>query len=99
MKFTKTNVLIAATLVAITSITSIAASTAFVQETSQHAELERALRLSNLSVIAVRNGDYALACRAQRELADAVVKAHAVGPDLYTVASQYNKEFCQRAGV
>lgn len=60
--------------------------------------MERAIRMSNLSLIAVQNGDYALACRAQRDVADAIVQAHVKGTDIYGVTAEHNKEFCIRAG-
>jgi hypothetical protein len=50
-------------------------------------------------MIAVKNGDFALACRAQRQVADALVKAHAKGGDLYGEVSKNNQEFCTKAGV
>ena len=78
--------------------TSVASAT-LISSNKQSKEFERATRLQNLSVVAVKNKDYALACRAQRQVADALVKAHAKGADIYTEVSKNNQEFCQRAGV
>jgi hypothetical protein len=50
-------------------------------------------------MIAVKNGDFALACRAQRQVADALVKARAKGADIYGEVSKNNQEFCQKSGV
>jgi len=96
MTFTKTKITIVAGILA---VTSLATSAALLQETNSHKEFERAVRLQNLSVVAVKNGDYAMACRAQRQVADALVKANTRGGDIYNSVSQYNLEFCQRAGV
>ena len=78
--------------------TSVASAT-LISSNKQSKEFERVTRLENLSVIAVKNGDFALACRAQRQVADALVKAKAKGADLYGEVSKNNQEFCQRSGV
>lgn len=96
MKFTKTKI---AAVAAILAVTSVAASAALVKETIAHDEFERAVRLQNLSVVAVQNGDYALACRAQRNVADALVKAGNRSHDIYQAVAQQNRDYCQRAGV
>ena len=95
MKYLKTK---STLLVAILALTSAAATAALVRESAERKDFERAIRMSNLSLIAVQNGDYALACRAQRDVADAIVQAHVKGTDIYGVTAEHNKEFCIRAG-
>ena len=90
------------TVIALSAIALVAttvASAALITSSNKSKEFERVTRLENLSVIAVKNGDFALACRAQRQVADALVKAHAKGGDLYGEVSKNNQEFCQRSGV
>ena len=42
-------------------------------------ELDRAVRLQNLSLVAVINGDYNLACKAQTQVVDALSKSKTAG--------------------
>ena len=84
---------------ALAILATTVASATLITSNKQSKEFERAARLQNLSVTAVRNGDFALACKAQRQVADALVKAHTKGADIYTEVSDNNREFCQRAGV
>jgi hypothetical protein len=95
-KFMKKTVI---ALSAIALVATTVASAALITSSNKSKEFERAARLENLSMIAVKNGDFALACRAQRQVADALVKAHARGGDLYGEVSKNNQEFCTKAGV
>jgi hypothetical protein len=95
-KFMKKLVIVSA---AVAILATTVASATLITSNKQSKEFERAARLENLSMIAVKNGDFALACRAQRQVADALVKAHAKGGDLYGEVSKNNQEFCTKAGV
>ena len=96
MKFIKTKTTL---LVAVLALTSFAATAALVRENAQHKEFERAARMQTLSVVAVKNGNYELACRAQRDAVLSLERAHSYGPDIYGQSVLNVKEFCQRAGV
>lgn len=84
-------------LVALLALTSITTSAALVREVSQHKEFERAARMENLTVVAVKNKDYDLACKAQREAITALANAKTKGGDIYGQSVNNIKEFCQRA--
>ena len=86
-------------LVAILALTSFAATAALLRENAQHKEFERAARMEALSVVAVKNGDYDLACKAQREAVNALANAHTKAGDIYGQSVANVKEFCQKAGV
>ena len=94
MKLFKTK---ASIVIAVLTLTSFVATAAFVNEVSQTKQLERAVRMSNISILAINNDNYDLACKAQREVADAIVDANAQGIDLYSSASQFNRDFCFKA--
>lgn len=96
MKYIKTK---STLLVAILALTSFAATAALVRENAQHKEFERAARMEALSIVAVKNGDYNLACKAQREAVNALASANAHGGDIYGQSVANVKEFCQKAGV
>ena len=53
-------------------------------------ELDRAVRLQNLSLVAVINGDYNLACKAQTQVVDALSKSKRESC-LITVFFQYSR--------
>ena len=86
-------------LIAILALTSFAATAALVRENAQHKEFERAARMETLSLVAVKNNDYELACKAQREAVVALANAKAKGADIYGQSVMNVKEFCQKAGV
>lgn len=96
MKYIKTK---STLLVAILALTSFAATAALVRENAQHKEFERAARMENLTVVAVKNKDYDLACRAQREAVVALANAKTKGADIYGQSIINVKEFCSKAGV
>ena len=96
MKYLKTK---STLLVALLALTSFAATAALVRENAQHKEFERAARMETLSLVAVKNGDYKLACKAQREAVVALANAKAKGADIYGQSIMNVKEFCQKAGV
>jgi hypothetical protein len=60
---------------------------------------DKQTRLQNLSVVAVKNKDFDLACKAQIGVVDALAKAHVKGHDLVGTATQNKKELCVKALV
>jgi len=96
MKYIKTK---STLLVALLALTSAAATAALVRENAQHKEFERAVRMEALSVVAVKNGDYDLACKAQREAINSFARASSKGGDIYSQSLNNAKEFCSKAGV
>lgn len=96
MKYIKTK---STLLVALLALTSFAATAALVRENAQHREFEHAARMSALSVVAVKNSDYALACRAEREAVVALGKANTKSGDVYSQSLNNIKEFCTKAGI
>lgn len=96
MKYLKTK---STLLVAILALTSFAATAALVRENAQHKEFERAVRMETLSLVAIKNNDYALACKAQREAVNALARAKTQGGDIYGQSVNHVKEFCSKAGV
>ena len=76
-----------ALLLAVTSSWSFAAG-------KLDAELDRAVRLQNLTVVALINNDYELACKAQTQVVDALSKSYTASPDLVVSARLAQREFC-----
>ncbi|MFM1781495.1 MAG: hypothetical protein RLZZ181_260 [Pseudomonadota bacterium] len=76
--------------------TSVAAST-YVQSNEKLHELERAVRLQNLSDIAVRNNDFALACKAQTEAEKALSQANLRSEDVVGMVDKSRVELCSKA--
>jgi len=76
-----------ALVLALTATTTLAADKTDV-------ELDRAVRLQNLTVSALINGDYNLACKAQTQVVDALNKSWSAGPDLLGSAKSAQHEFC-----
>ena len=82
-------------ILAVASIT--VASATDLTSNSKQVELERAARLSDLSVTAVQKGDYDLACRAQSQVVDALTKVHTKGDDLVGAAVKQKEDVCRKA--
>ena len=76
--------------------TTVAAST-FIQSNEKLQELERAARLQNLSVIAVKNNDFALACKAQAEAEKALTQANLRSEDVVGMVNKSSSELCSKA--
>jgi hypothetical protein len=93
----KKSVVLASLAIAIASIT--VASATYLTSNSKQVELERAARLSDLSVTAVKKGDYDLACKAQSQVVDALVKVHTKGDDLVGLAVKQKEDVCRKASV
>jgi hypothetical protein len=93
----KKSVVLASVILAVASIT--VASATYLTSNSKQVELERATRLSDLSVTAVKKGDYDLACKAQSQVVEALSKVHTKGEDLVGSAVTQKNDLCQKAHV
>jgi len=93
-KSVRLSLIIVAAVAAIS--TTVAAST-FVQSNEKLHELERAVRLQNLSDIAVRNNDFALACKAQTEAEKALLQANLRSEDVVGMVDKSRVELCSKA--
>jgi len=93
-KSVRLSLIIVAAVAAIS--TTVAAST-FVQSNEKLYELERAVRLQNLSDIAVRNNDFALACKAQTEAEKALLQANLRSEDVVGMVDKSRVELCSKA--
>jgi len=83
----------------IAAVAATVASATIILSSEKQSQFERATRLSILSVVAVKNGDYELACKAQREVVNALYLARVKGQDLIGTADAQRLEFCQKAHV
>ena len=88
---------ISSVILAVASIT--VASATYLTSNSKQVELERAARLSDQSVTAVKKGDYDLACKAQSQVVDALGKVHTKGDDLVGAAVKQKEDVCRKASV
>ena len=93
-KSVRLSLIIVAAVAAIS--TTVAAST-YVQSNEKLYELERAVRLQNLSDIAVRNNDFALACKAQTEAEKALLQANLRSEDVVGMVDKSRVELCSKA--
>ena len=82
---------------AIAAISTTVAASTFVQSNEKLYELERAVRLQNLSDIAVRNNDFALACKAQTEAEKALSQANLRSEDVVGMVDKSRVELCSKA--
>ena len=62
------------------------------QQLARMKQLEQAIRLQNVTILAVRQGNYSLACKAQKVASEATVKAHIV--DVDTQSQTHYVELC-----
>ena len=88
---------ISSVILAVASIT--VASATYLTSNFKQVELERATRLSDLSVTAVKSGNFELACKAQSQVVDALVKVHTKGDDLVGAAVKQKEDVCRKAAV
>ncbi len=93
----KKSVVLVSLAIAAASIAT--ASATYVKSNSQQAELERATRMENLSVVAVKNGNFELACRAQTQVVDALTKVQLHGEDLIGSAVAQKEDLCLKAAT
>ena len=92
-KSVRLSLIIVAAVAAIS--TTVAAST-FIQSNEKLHELERAARLQNLSVIAVKNNDFALACKAQAEAEKALIQANLHSEEVVGMLDKSRSELCSK---
>ena len=93
-KSVRLSLIIVAAVAAIS--TTVAAST-FIQSKEKLHELERAARLQNLSVIAIKNNDFALACKSQTEAEKALSQANLRSEDVVGMVDKSRVELCSKA--
>ena len=93
-KSVRLSLIIVAAVAAIS--TTVAAST-FIQSNEKFHELERAVRLQNLSDIAVRNNDFVLACKAQTEAEKALSQANLRSEDVVGMVDKSRVALCSKA--
>ena len=84
-------------LAAIAAISATVASANYIVDKSKIQELERAARLQNLAVIAVKNNDYSLACKAQTEAENAIKKSNTKARDVVGMLYQSSNDLCIKA--
>ena len=84
-------------LAAIAAISATVASANYIVGKSKIQELERAARLQNLAVIAVKNNDYSLACKAQNEAENAIKKSNTKARDVVGMLYQSSNDLCNKA--
>jgi hypothetical protein len=84
---------------AIAAVSIATASATYLTSNFKQAELERATRMENLSVVAVKNGNYDLACKAQTQVVDALTKSRVKGEDLVGSAMAQKEDLCRKASV
>ena len=84
-------------LAAIAAISATVASANYIVGKSKIQELERAARLQNLAVIAVKNNDYSLACKAQTEAENAIKKSNTKARDVVGMLYQSSNDLCNKA--
>ena len=80
-------------------VTLLAISTAvyfYVKTLDSHFELEHSLRLENLAVIALNNGDRLLACKALEESKKALEEADFRAKDLAGMVRTTANEVCEK---
>ena len=82
---------------AVAAISTTVAASTFVQSNEKLHELERAVRLQNLSDIAVRNNDFVLACKAQTEAEKALLQANLRSEDVVGMVDKSRVELCSKA--
>ena len=77
--------------------TTTVASATLITSHAKQVELEKASRAQTLAVIATKNGDYSLACKAQTQAVEVLSKVHTAGKDLKTYANTSRETLCQKA--
>jgi len=60
-------------------------------------ELEEVSRLQNLTIIAIGNKDYVLACKSQTEAEQYLGKVHSKAEDLLGMVHKSNQDLCEKA--
>lgn len=91
------NKIVAMASIAIAVVSITTASATYLTSINQQTQLERAARMENLSVLAVKNGDFELACAAQTQAVDALKQVKLNGRDLVGSAVAQQRDLCQTA--
>lgn len=83
------------TLIAVISVMTMSGLAYSAKKSIKHYELEKAVRLQTLTNMALYNGNYDLACKAQHEVTDSIVRAGVV--DIIEQADIVESEICSWA--
>lgn len=84
-----------ATVVAVIGVVAMSGLVYSAKTDGRQYELERAVRLQTLANMAVNNKNYELACKAQHEVTDSIVRAGVV--DVIEQADVVESEICSLA--
>jgi hypothetical protein len=84
-----------ATLVAVIGVVAMSGLVYSAKTDGKNYELERAVRLQTLTNMALNNKNYELACKAQHEVTDSIVRAGVV--DVIEQADVVESEICSLA--
>ena len=90
-----TKVTIAVALIGLVATAAIAFK--YVGARTKIKELEAVSRLQNLTLIAIGNKDYVLACKSQTEAEEYLGKVHSKSEDLFGMIHKSNQELCNKA--
>jgi len=90
-----TKVIIAVALIGLVATGAIAFK--YVGAKLKIKELEAVSRLQNLTLIAIGNKDYVLACKSQTEAEQYLGKVHSKAEDLLGMIHKSNQDLCNKA--
>ena len=90
-----TKVTIAVALIGIVATAAVAYK--YVGAKIKIKELEAVSRLQNLTLIAIGNKDYVLACKSQTEAEQYLGKVHSKAEDLLGMIHKSNQDLCSKA--
>ena len=90
-----TKVTIAVALIGL--VATAAVSFKYVSAIVKIKELEAVSRLQNLTIIAIGNKDYILACKSQTEAEQYLGKVHSKAEDLLGMVHKSNQDLCEKA--
>ncbi|CAN1486682.1 hypothetical protein MCEHALHM7_00078 [Methylophilaceae bacterium] len=90
-----TKVTIAVALIGLVATAAVAFK--YVSARTKIKELEAVSRLQNLTLIAIGNKDYVLACKSQTEAEEYLGKVHSKAEDLLGMIHKSNQELCGKA--
>lgn len=77
--------------------TTTVASATLIASSAKQAEFEKVSRAQTLAVIAAKNGDFGLACKAQSQAVETLSKVRTKGKDVKGYAEDTREQVCQRA--
>jgi Na+-translocating ferredoxin:NAD+ oxidoreductase RnfG subunit len=90
-----TKVTIAVALIGLVATAAVAYK--YVNARVKIKELEAVSRLQNLTLIAIGNKDYVLACKSQTEAEQYLGKVHSKAEDLLGMIHKSNQDLCEKA--